>query len=252
MPLIYGYKIKKLGVLWMVNIGICDSVSIERTMLSAALVRALRIRGEKADITEYPSGEALLVDLEEGYEKPDLIFLDTISDGANAAKTAKYILQREPEAKIVFMASSKDNAPKCDCLKNCDCLAKPLDDGELCVLLSRLLAPAERRTISVRCGREMQQVYVDEVVWAESIDHISRIHMICGRVLECRMRLDEIQNVLDDDRFLRCHQSFLINMDLVDEIRDGFRMRDGSVVPMRVRTKKQITDEYYRYSVSMA
>lgn len=67
----------------------------------------------------------------------------------------------------------------------------------------------------------------------------------CGEAL-----LMDLEDVLRDPRFLRCHQSYLINMDQVARVERDFLLQDGSRVPIRVRSRRQILDAYHRYFLS--
>ena len=47
-----------------------------------------------------------------------------------------------------------------------------------------------------------------------------------------------------------CHQSYLVNMDYVKDVQDDFVMKDGTIVPIRVRGRKEMLDAYYSYFVN--
>lgn len=65
-------------------------------------------------------------------------------------------------------------------------------------------------------------------------------------------KLSEVEARLGDRRFLRCHQSYLVNMDHVYKADKDFLMENGAVVPIRVRSRKALTEAYYRYFVEHA
>lgn len=62
-------------------------------------------------------------------------------------------------------------------------------------------------------------------------------------------KLGDIEKRIDDKRFLRCHQSYLANMDYVEDVKDDFILKDGSMVPIRIRGRKEIKDDYHQYFV---
>jgi DNA-binding LytR/AlgR family response regulator len=55
---------------------------------------------------------------------------------------------------------------------------------------------------------------------------------------------------MDDKRFLRCHQSYLVNMDYIVDDKGEFVLRDGTHIPIRVRTRKGDIEKYRRYYLS--
>lgn len=66
------------------------------------------------------------------------------------------------------------------------------------------------------------------------------------------MKLDDIeQQMLDEkSRFLRCHRSYIINMDHVTAVDEQFRLDNGDSVLIRSRSRAQIKKTYIAYSQS--
>ena len=56
-----------------------------------------------------------------------------------------------------------------------------------------------------------------------------------------------IEGELGDRRFLRCHQSFLVNMDQVQSADQAFHLSSGDAVPIRQRELKRIRERYLNY-----
>lgn len=64
------------------------------------------------------------------------------------------------------------------------------------------------------------------------------------------MKLDDIeQQMLDEkSRFLRCHRSYIINMDHVTAVDEQFRLDNGDSALIRSRSRAQIKKTYLCYS----
>ena len=62
--------------------------------------------------------------------------------------------------------------------------------------------------------------------------------------------LNTIEKELGDRRFLRCHQSFLVNMDHIKQIEKQFLLSNGEVVPIRQRGVKLVRQAYIDYTAS--
>ena len=52
-----------------------------------------------------------------------------------------------------------------------------------------------------------------------------------------------------DGRFLRCHQSYIVNMDEVSEVSHFFTMVSGAIVPIRQRELAKIREKYENYVI---
>jgi DNA-binding LytR/AlgR family response regulator len=62
------------------------------------------------------------------------------------------------------------------------------------------------------------------------------------------MRLDELLSLISDSRFLRCHRSFIVNLDHAAYVKDNdFVMKDGSLVPIRREGRAQIKELFEDY-----
>lgn len=46
---------------------------------------------------------------------------------------------------------------------------------------------------------------------------------------------------------MRCHQSYLVNMNKIESVENDFTMKSGDVVPIRTRNLNEIKKEYYNY-----
>lgn len=62
-----------------------------------------------------------------------------------------------------------------------------------------------------------------------------------------RKTLAEVQAELTQPRFLRCNQSFIVNMDYVTCADRDFTMDNGDRIPIKVRERRQIRERYLAY-----
>ena len=61
------------------------------------------------------------------------------------------------------------------------------------------------------------------------------------------VNLNEIEAELNDARFLRCHQSYLVNMNYVSEANDSFVLQNGDTVLIRAKSKRMILQKVLEY-----
>ena len=61
------------------------------------------------------------------------------------------------------------------------------------------------------------------------------------------IRINELEALLDG-RFLRCHRSFLINMDEAEGLfPDGFLMADGVTIPVKRDRRSELKRQFESY-----
>ncbi len=89
---------------------------------------------------------------------------------------------------------------------------------------------------------------MEEIAFAESDNHSIRIHLINGEKVVCGGKLGDLAAQLDS-RFLRCHQSYLVNMEHIADVGEDFILKDGRRVHIRTRERKAMADAYYRFFV---
>jgi DNA-binding LytR/AlgR family response regulator len=224
----------------------------ERTELCLALKRFFIKRGEDVDIVEYACGEALLADMEEFYERFELIFLDIYMAEMTGMETARKLRRLGVTSAIVFLTVTSEFAIDGYEIQAAGYLLKPLDEERLHRLLVRLLEPVERPRIAIRYKGSVRYHFIDEIMYVESNKHMVIFHFKNGETAQTNEKLNTLEQQLNSRKFLRCHQSYLVNMDYVADVQDVFVMKDGSRVPIRVRTRRAITNAYHGYFVAHA
>ena len=234
------------------KIAICDDVEVERFVLKRQLMAYFRSTGEEADIQEFVSGESLLADIEEDYIWPDLIFLDIYMGALNGMETARRLRSMNVKAPIVFLTASPDFALESYEVEASGYLLKPAEEEQTNTLLRRLLKTDLRKRIAVKCKRQFRYPFIDDMLYLESDRHTVTIHMLDGSKLVTADKLGELEKKIGDDRFLRCHQSYLVNMEHIVDVDDGFVLRDRTTVPIRVRGRKEVVDQYNRFFMETA
>ena len=96
----------------------------------------------------------------------------------------------------------------------------------------------------------MTKVLYNDILYVESINSKCILHSEAGEAYTVYKTLNTIEKELGDRRFLRCHQSFLVNMDHIKQIGAQFLLSDGILVPIRQRGVKSVRQAYMDYSAS--
>jgi DNA-binding LytR/AlgR family response regulator len=198
-------------------------------------------------ISEYSCAEALIADVQEEYENFDIIFLDILMDGMNGLDAAKRLRQMGCRSKIIFVSYSDEFALESYEVASSGYLLKPVRQDKLKMFLDRIIQNEKRSRIELRHKGNYTYLYTDEILWAESQNNQVLIYLKNAQVYTQRKKLDEIEEMIHDENFLRCHQSYLINMNYVKQINDCFEMSDGAQIPIRVRSRKKILDQYHAW-----
>lgn len=216
------------------KIAVCDDNERERGQLGAFLQQELDARCVDGEIVSYESGDALLEALR-GTSYP-VYFLDIYMKGTSGVEVARRIRAATRQAAIVFATSSPDHRAEGFDVGAAHYLVKPFTRADVGEALERCLklVGAAGRYVEVVVNRKPRRVLLSSILSVESQDKYCVLHTQQGPVRTLG-RLDELEALLNDERFLRCHRSYLVNMDhVLGDIADGcFTLRDGRRVPIR-------------------
>ena len=151
---------------------------------------------------------------------------------------------------IIFLTASPDYAIESYEVQASGYLLKSFSEEKLMKLLNRILKTDMKRRVAIKNRRQYRYPCTDDIMYIDSNKHNVTLHLSDGSEIITVDKLGEIEKRINEKRFLRCHQSYLVNMDYIKDVEDDFIMEDGTLVPIRVRGRKEILDTYYDYFVN--
>lgn len=193
------------------------------------------------DIHRFTSAEAFLEVFSPG--KFPLVFLDIYLNGMSGIDAARKIREIDPNCTLVFITSSSEHALEAFSVKATTYINKPLkkESVEEALDMCGKVLNKNARIIRVPAGYgETLVIPLTAIRYVEVSGKKAQFYI--GReTISARMPLDKIEEMLDGDPFLRCHRSFIVNMNYVDAVRDdSFLMKNGSLVPIGRNNRVQI------------
>lgn len=200
------------------NIAICDNDRYNAQQL------LYRIKGARAH-TLFPSAEQFLFALE-GNVHFDLYLLDIFIGDANGIELGKRIRGIDSEALICFISSSRSFYAETFSIYAFQYLTKPVSQEAFQELLhkaSERLSRDRERSITLACRCKTVIVPYGCVMYITGLSHTLYIYCIDGAVEQHTGRLDDLESQLDPTIFVRCHQSYIVNLYHVTSLdRDSF------------------------------
>ena len=179
----------------------------------------------------------------------NMLFLDAVMDGMNGIETARRLREKGYGGSIIFLSASRDYAVESYEVEASGYLMKPVQAFQITALLDRIWQPDIRKSIKVKSNRKVRHLYTDDIIYADSDRHKVLLHMADGTILPMSDKLGNLQEKIAEDRFLRCHQSYLVNLDYVKSATEDFILTDGTRIPIRVRRRKEMIDAYDDYAI---
>lgn len=222
------------------RIAVCDDCFEDALCLKALL------RGQ--DVRMYPNAGSLLADIRNRNTHYDLYLLDIyISASINGIELAKRLRTMDEEAFICFVSTSDAFYREAYDLYAVQYLVKPVREEDLKQLLDRvskhLIRKKERSLLFKWRGRTGSIPY-GKILYISSREHTVFVSCTDGTVQECKGKLNEMASQVCGDVFLRCHQSFLVNMYQVDNINGSELTVCGHRIPISRRYYAEVKRRY--------
>lgn len=198
----------------MYRVAVCDDEELLLEELSRMCDEILKSKGVEHTITSFSSAREIQDALNAG-ERFDLICLDIIMPGQNGMELAHELRQWDDETSILFVTSSTDFLLKGYGVRPIQYLLKPVKAAELEKALSDdIRLNHASRTVSVTAGGKTTVIPHAAIRYVESRDHG------CAFVMEDReqffwLSMSQVEELLPKDRFCRCHNSYMVNLDKV-------------------------------------
>lgn len=241
----------------MLKIAICDDNEIERMILRKMLQGILQEMHQDAMMIEFSSGEKLQRNFSRG--DYDIIFLDIRMKGLNGIETGKAIREKDAKVELVYATSSDEFFKEGYEVHALAYLLKPYDVEKVRETFSyyfskNQIEASENNYEFLKFSVQQKEICLrqKEIDLLESEGRIVKIHHY-GEIYRVYARLSEMEKQLDMRLFLRCNQSYIINVMFVDGVVDyDFYMQEGDMIPIRKRDKKDIVQKYYQKRSELA
>ncbi|MCI7061735.1 MAG: LytTR family transcriptional regulator DNA-binding domain-containing protein [Lachnospiraceae bacterium] len=194
----------------MIKIGICDE-DITFTHKLHETISNILFPIDEWTTQIFHSSDEIIHAIESNTFDCQLLFMDIlIGDGLN---TVRYIFEHEVNTDIIFITSSKDYVYESYHYHTFAYLLKPVSEADISEELQRYLKElnvSPRFLPITSCGTK-HNIPIHSILYIESNRHKVIIHT-SKEDYTCYQKLNELEELLKKDGFLRCHQSFLISL----------------------------------------
>lgn len=216
----------------MYRVAVCEDEVSVRGDLCGMCEEILSELNVRCEIRPFPSAEALEDALRAG-ETFDLLCLDILMGGKTGVDFARQFRERDERTSILFITNSEEFLRDGYDVRPIHYLFKPVRREQLARALEtdlRLHHWAD--TVTVRTGAGITVLPLDELLYVESRDHLTVARLDRGEQ-SFRIRLSDMEGLLPPERFCRCHNSYLVNMERVSKFDGkGLTLDSGDWLPI--------------------
>ena len=224
---------------------VCDDSRLERIMLETILHRYFESVSISYEVFGYEDGNALLETVRNG-EQFDIIFLDMYMEGKTGIEIAKELRIMGYKEDIVFVTSADESVLENFEVNVTACLRKN-EEEKFFMCLEEIRKKQQKKNYIIVKKSGMIKIPYTDILFIESCNAKCIFHLLDGVQYTIYKHLGNIELELEDSRFLRCHQSYLVNMDYVRQVEKSFELITGDIVCIRQHNLKAIKQIYYAY-----
>lgn len=179
----------------------------------------------------------------------DAVFLDIFLPGLSGVDAARRLRAMDRSLCLIFATVSREHGLVSYDLGVTDYLLKPLSQRDVDSAIDYFLEKYADalRSLRVRTAWEEFDVRFRDIRYIEIRDHRAILHTREQELAVWRS-LDELEEEMNDERFLRCHRSYLVNLEHVKALeKHDFLMDCGDLAPVSRQKIQSVQKKYHEW-----
>lgn len=205
------------------------------------------------EVSIYSNTESLLTDIEDNKKLHDLYLLDIfMEESMDGIKLAERLRRIQEDALICFVSTSDDFYREAYDLYAVQYLIKPVQEESVKQLLQKVQKNLDRSS----GGKEKSLIYswwgekgmipYGKIRYISSRGHTLSIYCTDGKIQESTGKLNDLEQQICGDAFLRCHQSFIVNIHYAESLRGSELTVAGERIPVSRRYYAEVKKRYQK------
>lgn len=203
----------------MIYIGLCDDDISILDFYSNELEKISEIVKTPLRIRKFISGESLLFNLEENPNQLDIIVIDILMNNINGIDTMKILRSYGYKGIIIFLTSSTEFALDAFEVNASNYLIKnsELSNNFNSMLINVILKVKNKTTKKLILETKKNRIIIDlkNIIYIESCSRKIIFHSLYSSPVKVSSKLNYVYEKINDFGFIRCHKSFIINVNYV-------------------------------------
>jgi len=235
-----------------VKIAICEDEDKYAEQLIGYINEWAENRAVPVEIFAHINAERFLYEWQES-EDYDLIFLDIKMGSLTGMELAKIIRKTNNDVAIVFVTSMKEHVLKGYSVAAMQFLLKPARKEDCFICLNKVWQ--NNRVKKYYLLDDLEKVFKishADIICVEMFSHNATMTTVKGEYT-FRKTITKILDELNDDLFVRCHKSYIINIRHVEAVSKSYAfMSNEREIPLSKNIAKEINDSFIKYNINKA
>lgn len=180
----------------------------------------------------------------------EIVLMDIVLDKGLGIDLATEYDKISKKTKMIFITGYIDYAPDIFRAKPFDLLRKPITEATLKCSIERALEALkqdEKEYLQLQSRDSWYNISANDILYVES--HARKINVITTQEkLSVYMKLDEFEDKVRSNRFVRCHQSFLVNMKHISKMEGNkIILFDKTEIPVSRNRNDKCKQALFKY-----
>lgn len=217
------------------NIAIVEDEPAHSRLLQQYINAWAKVRGRAVHILTYANAAAFLFQLEDG--APDAVFADIQMPGMNGMEMVRKLREKDRDIPVVFTTGLSEYLKEGYEVQALHYLIKPISKEKVFECMDRVCSRNNARELfAVRTEDGMIRLDMSETNYCEADGHYTRFVMTDGSKVRVMESISDLEKILSGKNFVKCHRSYLCNLENVRQIiRDHIMFDNGDTVPVSRR-----------------
>lgn len=232
------------------RIAICEDEAQFAEQLSEYIKEWSESKNIIVEIFTHVAAEKFLYDWEDS-EDYDMLFLDIKMGSMDGIELAKVIRKTNKDMAIVFATNLKEYAISGYSVDAMQYLLKPVRREDCFACLDKVYNSDRIKKYFLYNDLEKTfRIPHEDIIYIEMFSHKATL-VTASEEYIFRKTTKQLLEELNDDLFVKCHKSFIINMRHVEAVSTKFAfMSNDAEIPLSKAIAKEINERFYKYNVN--
>lgn len=182
----------------------------------------------------------------------DIVFIAFKGDEPKGLKLAQTIRSYDTQCKIVVTSESEEYAYISYRINAFNYVLKPFDQNQIEDMifeLNHIFQKIDGRHTTFHAKSGYYRLKHKDIIYVESQRRQVFFHLKDSCAIMLNAKLDDIQSELSDQRFLRCHKSYLVNMDYIHRLekRHLYLYNSDAMIVVPKEALHEVKTRYFEY-----
>ena len=220
----------------MINIGICEDELHYRVNIKDMLGDILSTYSINYKIYEFSSGEELL----SNYPKDlDILIMDIQMKIINGMDTARKIREFDQNLEIIFMTSFSEFMQEGYEVKAYRYILKPISERKISRNILPCINEIMNNYLTINVKNYVDRIKIDSIVYIET-DRPNILIYTNDNKYTTKMSISKIDKILREHGFFRCHNSYIVNLKLVESMNSNTLKIGEKYIPISKYRVKEL------------